>query len=99
MIRSVLAAAAIAAAVPLAPTADAATCGPRAEVLALLAKDYSEKPAAIGLSSSGRILEVVIREDGASWTVLSTSPQGVSCVVDAGGDWVMKDFVRLGPEA
>lgn len=99
MLRSALIAAAIAVAAPFTPSAEAAQCGPRADVLALLAKDYREQPAALGLSSSGRILELVIRDDGRSWTVLTTSPEGVSCVLDAGGDWIMKEYVRLGPSA
>jgi len=99
MIRSVLMAAALAAAALFVRAAEAAQCGPRTEVLASLAKDYKETPAALGISASGLLLELVIRADGRSWTILSTSPAGVSCVIDAGGNWIMKEYVRLGPAA
>ena len=99
MPRFSLAAAVIAVAAPFTPAAEAAQCGPRTEVLAYLAKDYQESPAAAGISASGRLLELIVRDDGRSWTVLSTSPEGVSCVIDAGGDWIMKEYVKLGPAA
>jgi hypothetical protein len=96
MFRSVLLAAAIGVA---ASTAQAASCGPRTDVLAALAKAYQEHPTAIGLSNSGRLLEIVTRADGGSWTLLLTSPQGVTCIVDAGGDWALKTLAKLDPEA
>lgn len=96
MMRSVLLAAAIGVA---ASSAQAATCGPRNDLLAALAKDYHERPTAIGLSNTGRLVEVLTREDGRSWTLIITSPQGISCVVDAGGDWMVKQFASLDPAA
>jgi hypothetical protein len=32
-------------------------------------------------------LELFVREDGASWTLAITMPDGAACVVDAGHDW------------
>jgi hypothetical protein len=69
--------------------ADAASpkCGPRTEVLSQLAKKYSEVPAAIGLASSGALIEVLTSDDGATWTILVSRPNGTSCLVAAGEEW------------
>ena len=62
-------------------------CGPRAELLAKLADRYGETPAAGGLNSRGFLVTLVRREDGASWSIVATTPQGWSCLLDAGEGW------------
>lgn len=64
--------------------ADAPACGSRPEILAQLEKHYSESPVAMGLDSRGRVLEVLTSPDSGTWTILVTSPDGVTCLVDAG---------------
>ncbi len=97
MIKSLALAAAIGAAVS---TAEAATpCGPRNLVLATLASNYQERPVAMGLSNSGRLLELMVSQDGKSWTVVTTSPEGVSCVLDAGAEWLNQTVAADDPEA
>ena len=81
-------------------SAEAATqCGPRADVLAMLAKKFEERPVAIGLSGNGRLLEILARDDGRTWTVVSTSPEGLTCVLDAGEEWHFRQLAAIGPEA
>ncbi|MGO1121210.1 hypothetical protein ACTL6U_21140 [Rhodovibrionaceae bacterium A322] len=65
----------------------APTCNLRDKVLAHLAGKYSEAPVAVGVTSSGALLEVLSTPDGQTWTVLLTRPDGVSCLLAAGEGW------------
>jgi hypothetical protein len=82
-----------------ASAATASQCGPRTVIIELLAKNFEERPVAIGLSRNGRLLEILAREDGRTWTVIATSPQGVTCVLDAGEEWQVQQAMASGPEA
>lgn len=62
-------------------------CGKRGDVLKQLSVRHSEAPAAMGLSSTGGMLEVLTSPTGGSWTILMTMPNGVSCLVAAGENW------------
>ena len=62
-------------------------CGPTADALAALKKQYNEVPVGVGLSSDGTLLQLLTSKDGATWTVLMSSPNGVSCMVDDGENW------------
>jgi hypothetical protein len=70
-------------------TADAASplCGPRTQLLDQIAKKYKEAPVAIGLANSGALVEVLTSNDGATWTILVSRPDGTSCLVAAGQEW------------
>ncbi len=70
-----------------APPADAqAVCGPRAEILERLEREFAETPQAIGLSGDGALIEIVVSPSG-GWTILATYPKRPSCVVATGKDW------------
>ncbi len=62
-------------------------CAPTAAMLGTLAERYGERPAGAGVTSSGALLQLLIRPDARSWTVLLTRPNGVSCLLAAGHDW------------
>ncbi len=63
-----------------------AMCGPRARIIELLETRYQEKASAIGLAGNGGVVELYTSEKG-SWTLLLTQPNGISCLIAAGGDW------------
>lgn len=76
-------------------------CNKRDSVLNLLASKYSESPVAIGVTNNGGLVEVLrstpsAKED--TWTIIVTSPQGVSCLVAAGEGWRDVDQLALDPE-
>lgn len=48
---------------------------------------YREDPAAIGLSESGRLMEVFASPDGRTWTIVMTTPDGLACIMAAGKNW------------
>lgn len=64
-----------------------APCNKRTEVIAELSKKYQEAPVAIGLASNGNLLEILTSGDGGTWTIIQTTPKGVSCMVAAGESW------------
>jgi hypothetical protein len=62
-------------------------CNQRAEIVTELAGKYKEVPVAIGVNSKGHLVEVLSSEHGRTWTIIVTSPAGMSCVVSVGEDW------------
>ncbi len=64
-----------------------AACLPRSETLAHLAKKYGEVQVAIGVTNRGSLVEVLTSEEGATWTIILSNPNGTSCQVAAGEGW------------
>ncbi len=62
-------------------------CNQRAKIVTLLAGKYKEVPVAIGVNGKGHLVEVLSSEHGRTWTIIVTSPAGVSCVISAGEGW------------
>ena len=56
-------------------------------MVAKLSDDYNEAPEAIGVASSGAVLEVLTAADGATWTIIVTRPDGMTAVIVAGEFW------------
>ena len=63
--------------------ADPPPCGPRDVVLNILADRYHESVRVRALTQDGNLLELTAAESGA-WTVVTTSPAGMSCLVSTG---------------
>jgi hypothetical protein len=66
-------------------------CAPRETLANELARDFGERPIGLGLSTRGSILELFKSADGQTWTLVSTRPTGVSCILDAGANWATQD--------
>ena len=62
-------------------------CDQRAKVLGHLAQKYKEAPVAIGVTNSGKVVEVLTTSDGDTWTIIISTPDGTSCLVAAGENW------------
>ena len=62
-------------------------CYTRVRVLAHLAKKYGEAPVALGITNRGGLVEVLTTGDGKTWTIIVTTPRGLSCLVAAGEGW------------
>ena len=60
---------------------------PRAEVVKLLGERYAETPSALGLASNGGVIEVFAAKDGSTWTIVLTTPDGLSRIVATGEAW------------
>ncbi len=85
----------IAAVAPASPAGAAGPCYPRDAIHAHLAERYGERPAGVGVAA-GQLVELVVRPDGASWTILVIRPDGLACPVAAGEDWT--DVSEPAPE-
>ena len=74
-------------------------CDQRDSVLELLAQKYKEAPVAIGVTHKGGLVEVLSTSNGTTWSIIVTTPTGMSCLVAAGEGWRVKEQVALEPEA
>lgn len=59
-------------------------CAERAQVIERLASGYGEARHAIGLAANNHVMELYASEETGSWTVVMTTPEGVTCLVAAG---------------
>lgn len=76
-------------------------CNQREDVLKLLSNKYSESRVAFGVTNNGGLVEVLKSGHEAkadTWTIIITSPQGVSCLVAAGEGWREMEQLALDPE-
>jgi cyanophycinase-like exopeptidase len=69
------------------PAAALGPCETRANLIAALAERYREIPVALGVTSAGSLVEVLQNAAGETWTIIVTSPQGMSCLVFSGDGW------------
>ena len=76
------------------PLAQVQQCDQRARVIGHLAKKYKEAPVAIGVTTSGGMVEVLTTADGGTWTIILSNPNGISCLVAAGEGWRALPFDR-----
>lgn len=67
--------------------AETTPCGPRPELVKQLSKRFHEEPVAIGLTNKGSLVEVLTSDNGSTWTIMISQPNGSSCVVAAGEGW------------
>lgn len=64
-----------------------APCTKRTAVLKQLSKQYSEAPVAMGLANNGGVIELLHSNDRATWTLIITMPDGMTCPIAAGQSW------------
>ena len=86
-------------------TADAAAaepdqpqCDRRDVVLEILQQKYKEQPVALGVTHNGGLVEVLTTGNGNTWSIIVTTPQGLSCLVSAGEGWRTMPDVSPDPE-
>lgn len=72
----------------LASPALAQQCHPRGEVIQLLESDkHQEVQRGIGFHRTGYIIELWTGPNG-TWSILRTSPDGTSCILAYGRQWI-----------
>lgn len=62
-------------------------CDARDKVLNVLSQKYSEKTESIGVTNRGGLVEVLTNSSEGTWTIIVTTPKGISCLVAAGDGW------------
>ena len=80
---------------PAASASAQSQCGDRGELVTILSERFGESPVAGGLSRAGTLIEVFSSGSGDTWSLVVTTPDGVSCLIDAGGR-LEKAELRLG---
>src|SRR3954469_617126 len=80
----------------ITPAAAQTSCGPREQLVKLLADQYKEDPVGIGLAQPGQVLEVFASSAG-SWTMVMTMPDGKACLIAAGNNWEMVTKIKGNP--
>ena len=71
---------------PAAAQGRPSLCTARDALIAQLESKYGEVPVAIGVAD-GALVELLTAKDGITWTIILTSPKGVSCLVASGDGW------------
>ncbi len=85
----VAAVALLASAAIVSVPADAQTLSrPRADVLKILGETYAEAPVEMGLTRAGNVIELFASNDGATWSLVVTTPDGLSRIVASGENWL-----------
>jgi len=74
-------------------------CHDSGEIHKQLSRKYDEAPVAFGLQTNGNLLQIYASKDTGTWTVVSTSPAGLSCIVAAGKSWESLPLIKEGPVA
>lgn len=69
------------------PHAALTTCGERKEVASYLRQTFDEVPVSYGLQRDGRMVQIFASERSGTWTIVATTPDGVSCIMAAGEAW------------
>lgn len=63
-------------------------CGDRKEIVNRLESAYIEKQIALGLDSSGRLIELFVSKETGTFTILQSTTEGTSCLMAAGEGWM-----------
>ena len=74
------------------------SCNQRDKIIDWLGAKYKEAPVAAGINNKGALIEVLSSEDGATWTILLTAPNGTSCIVETGQAWQTKTYKVVAEE-
>jgi hypothetical protein len=83
----------------MAPNNTRMPCHNANEIAKQLSSKYDEAPVAFGLQSNGNLLQVYFSQEKDTWTVVSTTPSGMSCIVAAGKRWESLPAVKKDPMA
>ena len=68
------------------PSSAQTVCGEHAKLVDMLGVTYAEKSVAMGLTSTGAVIEVLTSPTG-TWSILLTYPTGLTCMVATGEKW------------
>lgn len=71
-------------------------CTDRDTAVSHLASKYSEKTIALGLASNGGVIELLTNDAGSTWSIIVTTPDGLSCMVATGEHWEPIQPIKAG---
>ena len=70
-----------------APAAAQLGCGSRVMIVHKLIDQYGEVRVGFGMFGSRQIFEVWASKEKGTWTILRTTPNGISCLMASGIGW------------
>ncbi|MFQ5467819.1 MAG: hypothetical protein ACE5DS_06740 [Kiloniellaceae bacterium] len=82
-----------------AASAPPGPCERHTTVIDLLSQRYGEAPVALGVTNNGSLVEVLVDAASGTWTIIVTSPEGMSCLVLSGEGWRHMEQIARDPEA
>ena len=62
-------------------------CAKHADVVRQLGAQHAETQVALGLAANGGVVEIFSTKDGATWTMVITMPNGITCMMASGESW------------
>ena len=68
-------------------------------LMAHLGTKFEEAPVSLGIQENGNLLQVFASERNGTWTIVSVTPLGLSCVVATGNHWESTAPVSTDPGA
>lgn len=68
-------------------------CAPNDKVVEFLLEKYGEKREMMAIRANGQLLEVFANLETGTYTVLSSTPEGLSCKIDDGEGYI--EFTNL----
>lgn len=82
-----LAALALAAFTTPVLAAESLPCAQTRDVIGALHSSFGELPVSSGLQRNGQLLQFFASPQTGTWTAVTTSPDGVSCILATGQRW------------
>ncbi|MGF1475187.1 MAG: hypothetical protein ACFB6S_06435 [Geminicoccaceae bacterium] len=74
-------------------------CHAHGEISKQLMTKYKEQPISLGMQTNGNLLQVYASQEKGTWTIISTTPKGKTCILAAGKSWESLPTVSNDPEA
>ena len=62
-------------------------CNDRASAIANLLENYGERVVARGIGTNGLLFEVTVNKETNAWSIIYSSPSGITCIAAEGEDW------------
>ena len=71
-------------------------CARSDQITSFLKDQFGEEPISLGIGSNGQLFQIFASEATRSWTVVTTTPTGMACVLATGEHW---EQMPIGPQA
>ena len=71
----------------------------RDQLVEKLAGEYAESPTALGLASTGGVVELFATPTGDTWTIVITMPNGLSRIIVSGEGWSVMPITIAGRDS
>ena len=75
----------------------AGACNKADVVTKQLSNKDSERPIAVGIQANGQLLQIFASPATGSWTVVTTTATGISCLIASGQSWQALKITPDGP--